>query len=1480
MFAELLGMPRVGVNDSFFDLGGHSLLAMRLVSRIRAVLDMEVPVRLLFEAPTVAALAGRLAGAEAGRLAGAGADRAPLVPRPRPETVPLSFAQRRLWFLGQMDESSPAYNMPLAVRLRGELNVAALESALRDVLARHESLRTVFGEAGGQPFQRVLEPEAVLARAVLALEGLPVAECGADGVRAAALARLPVAACDPGGVRDAVRAAARRPFDLSREIPLRASLLAVGPQEHVLVLVLHHIASDGWSLAPLLRDLSAAYAARLDGEAPGWAPLPVQYADYALWQRELLGSEDDPWSLASRGLEYWQGALAGLPQELALPVDRVRPPAASHCGEEVPFHIPAEVHAALADLARECGATLFMVVQAAVAVLLSRLGAGTDIPLGTPVAGRGDAALDDLVGFFVNTLVLRTDVSGNPGFRELVGRVREADLGAFAYQEVPFERLVELLNPARSTARHPLFQVMLDISEASAEALTLPGLTAAVEPVAFDGAKFDLTFDLTAVREADGAPGGMAGTLEFASDLFDRATAESIAARLVRVLEAIAADPRQPIGDLNVYLPGERERLLEKWNDTAAEVPSLPLSGLFEAQVTRTPDAVALAWERGELTYRQLNERANRLARYLIERGARPERLVALALPRGEPAVVALLAVAKTGAAYLPVDTGLPAARVGLMFADAAPVLTLTDTATAARLPGDRQSGEGQPREGQPREGRPGEGRPGEGRPGEGQPGESQSGEGQPGNGQASGGARLLLDDPATTAAVAACPDRDVTDADRTSPLRLAHPAYVIYTSGSTGTPKGVTVTHAGLASLLASQLAESYVTRDSRVLQRASLSFDVATEEILSALGAGATLVISPPHLIGGGELADYIDEQGIDYLEISPSLLASFPPRPLPRLRVLNAGAEACPPSLVDQWSAGRVMLNSYGPTETTVTSLISDPLAGGTPLNPPIGRPVRNSRVFVLDERLRLVPAGVPGDLYIAGSGLARGYLGRPGLTAERFVACPFGSPGERMYRTGDLVRWRGDGQLDFVARADDQVKIRGFRIELGEVEAALARVPGVGQAVAMVREDQPGDKRLVAYVAPQPAAPTLDGGVLRTTVGAVLPEYMVPATVVVLPTFPLNVSGKVDRRALPAPDYQAGPDSQRQEYLAPRTPAEQTIAAIWTRVLGVDVGVHDNFFDAGGHSLLAIAVAAELRKAFDPAAGPVSVMDVFTNPTVAELAALLADGREQAGHQLLYRLTRPAAEPALTLVCTPYGGANAGVYRPLARALPAGTALYAVEVPGHTLGLDSELRPVEEVADACAAEILREVKGPLALYGHCVGAALAIAIARRLEAAGRPLDALYLGGIFPPALPGGKMLDGLITWLLYALDSLQSNSGELVRMGLNLADLDKDQRRFIVKTSLDDARLARSYFVDQRTGNLPKLRVPVISVVGSRDRGTSRYRKRFKTWSFLSDSVAVVVLNNAGHYFMHHQAEELAGILTQVHPAMSATVRASS
>jgi nonribosomal peptide synthetase DhbF len=1150
LFADVLGIDRVGADDSFFDLGGDSLLGTRLISRVRAELTAELSLAELFDAPTVAGLAAVLAVNRSGPV------RPPLAAGVRPERVPLSFAQQRLWFLNRLEGRGATYNIPLAVRLTGPLDGAALEQALADVVGRHESLRTMFPEVDGVPWQQVV-----------------------DG--AAAAPRLRVVEATDEGLPAALAAAASRPFDLTAELPVRAWLFVLGPAECVLLLVMHHIAGDDWSTEPLSRDLGRAYAARRGGRAPDWAPLPVQYGDYTMWQRELLGDENDPGSLSARQLEFWTRALAGAPEELALPFDRPRPAAASYRGGSVRFTAGAELHAGLVNVARRHGVTVFMVAQAAVVALLTRLGAGPDVPVGVAAAGRADDALGEMIGFFVNTLVLRTDVSGDPRFDELLGRVRTVDLAAFAHQDVPFERVVEVLNPVRSLARNPLFQVMLTmgVGEGQYVVLNLPGLECAAVPTASGLVNMDLVFDLYEARGEGGAPAGIKGELRFALDLFDEATAESIAARLVRVLAAVAADPQRRISDLDILAPAERQQLVVHWNDTATELPSLTPPGLFEAQVARTPDAVALAWAEGELTYRELNERASRLARHLIDSGAGPERLVALVLPRGEPAIVTLLAVAKAGAGCLPVDPLLPPSRIAFMLADAAPVLAVTDTATASRLPGD-------------------------------------------------GPPRLLVDAPAMAAV--AGPVRDISDADRTAPLLPAHPVYVIYTSGSTGTPKAVVVSHAALANLVAAHIAMHAVGPGSRLLQVASLSFDTAAGEIWRALVAGATLVLPPPGPLGEEALAGLVDDHAISHTWVPPTVLAAVTAGRLASVQTMTVGGEAVPAPLAAQWAAGRQMLVGYGPTECTViaTHYLARPADAQRSGPLPIGRPIANTRVFVLDDWLRLVPAGVAGELYVAGAGLARGYLGRAGLTAERFVACPFGSPGERMYRTGDLVRWRGDGQLEFLGRADDQVKLRGFRVELGEVHSVLARAPGVRQAAVLVREERPGEKRLVGYVVPAAngrpgAGEPVEGGRLREWVAERLPDYMVPSAVVVLASLPLTVNGKLDRAALPAPDYRVA------GYVAPRTELERVMAEVWAEVLGVErVGIDDNFFELGGQSLLATRLISRIRSVLGMEAG---IQDLFDVPTVAGLAARLAGGGSGRARPALRPMRRPEREP---------------------------------------------------------------------------------------------------------------------------------------------------------------------------------------------------------------------------------------------------------
>ncbi|MEK2494649.1 amino acid adenylation domain-containing protein [Kitasatospora purpeofusca] len=1137
LFAKVLGVPAVGVHDSFFDLGGHSLLATRLVSQIRAALGAEVQVRALFETPTVAGLAARLAAEDPDRAPGA--PRPALAPEPRPAALPLSFAQRRLWFLDRLEGPSATYNIPMAVRLTGPLDTDALRAALADVVERHEALRTVFPDTGGVPRQHVLDPAA--ARPVLTVTEQPEATAAAA----------------------AVRTAARHTFDLARRIPLHAELLVHGPERHTLVLVVHHIAADGWSVALLGRDLATAYTARLGGRPPQWAPLPVQYADYTLWQHRLLGGQDDPDSLRTGQLAYWREALAGLPERIALPADRPHPASATHRGGTVALHWDAQLHTAVTTLARRHDASEFMVVHAALAALLHRLGAGDDIPLGATVAGRTDAATEDLVGFFVNTLVLRADLSGAPTFRELLARVRERGLDGYAHQDVPFEFLVDALRPARSTAHHPLFQVLLAWQNVPDAVLGLPGLAEEAVPVDSGGARMDLVFSLTGRRTpGDGAPAGIDGVVEYNADVFDPATVELLAERLRRMLLAVCAAPDRPVAEAELLSAEERHRLLTDWAGTASALGSTPpatLPALFEAQVARTPDRTAVVDPGRELTYAQLDAEANRLARLLIARGAGPERPVAVALGRSARSVVAMLAVVKAGSAYLPVDPDYPAARIAFLLDDARPVLLLTDSESAAALP-----------------------------------------EGEV--------PVLRLDRPEVLAELAALPGGAPTDADRAEPLTPAHAAYIIYTSGSTGTPKGVVVTHTGLPGLVAAQAEGFGLDEHSRVLQFASPSFDASVAERCDALLTGAALVVVPKEeLLPGEPLTRTCERYGVTNATLPPSVLAAVPEGGLPAGLSLVVAGESCPAALADRWSADRRMVNAYGPTETTVCATLTGPLVPGAG-DPPVGRPIAGARVYVLDEGLRPVPAGVPGELFVAGAGLARGYLGRPGLTARRFLPDPFGAPGTRMYRTGDLVRWRVDGRLDFLGRTDHQVKVRGFRIELGEIESALSAHPDAARAVVTVREDRPGQRTLVGYLVPRPGTAP-DPVAVRAALAAELPPYLVPAAVVVLADLPLTANGKVDRDRLPAPGYAPGTGSGR-----PRTPVEETLCAIFAEVLGLpEVGTGDGFFDLGGDSIQAIQVVSQARSA----GLMIGARDVLAHQSVAALAAVAVPADGTAG-----------------------------------------------------------------------------------------------------------------------------------------------------------------------------------------------------------------------------------------------------------------------
>ncbi|RZB19947.1 non-ribosomal peptide synthetase [Streptomyces sp. F001] len=1252
LFAEVLGLDQVGVDDGFFDLGGHSLLAMRLIGRIRAVLGVDLAIRDLFSAPTVAAVAGVLDAASdpAGRPV--------LTAGVRPQPMPLSFAQRRLWFLYRFEGPSPTYNVPVVLRLSGVLDAQALRTALDDVVARHEALRTVFPDVDGRPYQDIRP--AAGARPVLEVETVAEAELA-------------------GAVDRAVRYA----FDLATELPVRAALFTVDDavDEHVLVLVIHHIAGDGWSMGPLARDLSTAYTARCAGRAPVWEPLPVQYADYTLWQRELLGDENDPDSVLATQLDYWRKALAGLPERLELPTDRPYPEQAGYDGASLPVQVDAELHQALTSLARSSQTTVFMVLQAALGVLLHRLGAGTDIPIGTPVAGRGEEELDDLVGFFVNTLVLRTDLSGDPTFTELLDRVRETNLNAYAHQDIPFESLVEAVNPTRSLAHHPLFQVTLAFNNTPRAALEFAGAQISVQPAAVSAARTDLALSLAERQGEDGTPHGIVGSLTYRTDLFEQDTVTALVERLLRVLRTVAEDPGQRVASVDVLSEGERHRVLEEWNDTATPVVSGTVPELFQAQARATPEATALIADGTHVTYADLNARANRLARLLTEHGVGPEHIVALALPRSPELVVALLAVLKAGAAYLPIDTGYPVKRIRFMAEDARPTLVLTHT-TSALWPEDTPT--------------------------------------------------VLLDDPTLQDQLAGL---DITD-PATAP-DPAHPAYVIYTSGSTGTPKGVTVPHQALANFMEDMKSRVGVREGDRFLSVTTIAFDIAGLEIYLPLLCGAVIVL-PGATVANDPLAmvELIADASVTVVQATPSLwrelAAASGATGLGLRRVLVGGEAVSAPLAETLRGLGRSVTNVYGPTETTIWSTAVDLDRAGDGAAPSIGRPIANTRVYVLDEGLRPVAPGVPGELYIAGAGLARGYLNRPGLTAERFTADPYGPAGARMYRTGDRACWNGDGTLRFLGRADDQVKLRGFRIELGEVEAALMACPGVVNAAVVIREDRPGDHRLVGYTVVEEGA-VLDQQEVRDRLGRRLPEYMVPTAVVGLAELPLTPNGKLDRKVLPAPDH-AGAIPTR----APSTPHERIIAGLFAEVLGLDVarvGSDDSFFALGGHSLLAMRLIGRIRAALGAQLRP---RDFFEAPTVAGLAERLRGAAKTQGDVLLP--LHLEGERAPIFCVHPAGGHSWGYYH-LKDHLPPGHPLYGLQARTLLQGAEPPATLAAMAADY--VEQLRSVQpsGPYHIVGWSFGGLVAFEMATQLQEQGEEIALLALLDAFPAAAEDG-------------------------------------------------------------------------------------------------------------------------------------------
>ncbi|HEX8273583.1 MAG TPA: non-ribosomal peptide synthase/polyketide synthase, partial [Longimicrobiaceae bacterium] len=1131
IWAETLRLQTVGVGTSFFELGGHSLLATRVISRVREVFGVEVPLRALFEGPTVAELAGRV---EELRRAGLPV-LPPVVPVERTGALPLSFAQERLWFIDRLEPGSAVYNVPVAWRVGGALDRAALERALGEVVRRHEALRTTFPERDGAPVQTVA-PFGGFALPVHDLAALPGAEREAQ-------------------VRLRVAEEAARPFDLAAGPLFRAALLRLDAEDHVLLLCMHHILSDQWSMEVLRRELSALYAAYREG---GESPLPepaVQYPDYAVWQREQLSGE-----VLDRHLAYWKERLAGAPELLELPTDHPRPAVRSYRGAHEATTLSGELLARLEARGRSEGATLYMVLLGAFQLLLGRYAGSEDVVVGSPVSGRTRRETEELIGLFLNTLVLRTDLSGDPSFRATLRRVREATLGAFEHQEIPFERLVTELQPERSLSHSPLFQVMFVLQEVERS----PGAAGSLElrslAVGSSGtSKFDLT--LFTARHA----GGLTATLEYDTELFERGTIRRMLGHLERVLEQVAAKADVRLSELELLGEAERRQVVAEWNATDAAYPrERCVHELFEAQAERTPDAVALRHAGGSLTYGELEERADRLARRLRRLGVGPDARVGLCLERGPELMVGLLGILKAGGAYVPLDPAYPGERLAYMLEDSAARVLLTQRSLAGRLP-------------------------------------------------EFGGETVVLDGAGDGGALAH--SRTPAPSHAPSPDNLA---YVIYTSGSTGRPKGVAMPHRPLVNLLAWQERAGLAPAGAATLQFASISFDVSFQEIFATWGAGGTLVLTSEDTRSDlPRLARLLEAERIERLFLPFVALQHLAEAagelgiaPASLREVITAGEQLRVTEPIRRWLArmpGCALVNQYGPSETHVVSArVLEGEPAGWPLLPSIGAPVANTRLYVVGPHLEPAPIGVPGELLLGGDALARGYLGRPGLTAERFVPDPFGGPGGRLYRTGDRARWLPGGEVEYLGRTDEQVKVRGFRIEPGEVEAALSDHPGVREALVVAREDAPGDRRLVAYVVAGGSAGVAPAE-LKAHLKGRLPEYMVPSAVVVLERLPLTPSGKVARRALPAPDF--APAEAR--HVAPRTPTEEVLAGIWAETLRLEtVGVETSFFELGGHSLLATRVVSRIRELFGV---ELPLRALFEGPTVAELAARVEEIR---------------------------------------------------------------------------------------------------------------------------------------------------------------------------------------------------------------------------------------------------------------------------
>ena len=1150
-WAKLLSLKQVGVHDNFFNLGGHSLLVTQVISRLLDILEVEVPVRVLFEAPTVAGLAEHI---DVARRAGQSLQRSQSLKPVAGDREPLlSFAQERLWFLEQLEPDSPVHNIPTVFRLTGSINVAALEQSLNEIVRRHEVLRSSFAAKEGQPIQ-LTAAVLGLTLPVVDLRDLPEAEQRAETLRLTA-------------------EEVQRPFDLSRGCLLRLMLMRLTGDQYLLLLVIHHLVFDGWSTSILARELSSLYEAYCKGHPSPLPELPIQYADFAQWQRQWLQKD-----VLEEHLTYWKKQLENVPT-LQVPTDRPRPRVQTVRSARHYFVLSKPLSAELRSLSNRHGVTLFMTLFAAYQTLLHRYSGQNDIVIGSPVAGRNRSELEGLIGFFLNMLVLRADLSGNPTFRELLVRVREICLEAYAHQDLPFERLVEELRPKRDLSYTPFFQVTFAIQHGPSFQLDLPGLTAMDVDVDPGTARFDLNLVMTEEES------GLQGYIDYNTHLFDASTIERMTEHFQELLAGIVADPNEPIDNLPFLTERERHQLLVEWNDTDRDYPREKcIHQLYEAQVVRAPEAVALAFENRQLTYRELNQRANHLAHYLRKLGVGPEVRVAICMERSFEMVVGLLAILKAGGVYVPLDPSYPKERLEFLLEDTRVPVLLTQQRLVKGLIETEGSKNGDP--------------------------------------------LSSIHDPRLNV-VCLDTDWDVIaregEENPVSGTTADNLAYIMYTSGSTGKPKGVCVPHRGVVRLVKGA-GYANLTSQEVFLQFAPVSFDASTFEIWGCLLNGARLVIFPPHTPPLRELGQILQQYQVTTLWLTAGLfheMVDHNLEGLSQVQQLLTGGDVLSPSHVRkalQELPGCRLFNGYGPTEGTTFTCCYPVVAPGEVTGPiSIGRAIANTQDYILDHQLNPVPIGVIGELYIGGDGLARDYLNHPELTAESFIPHPFSDkPGARLYKTGDLARYLPDGNVEFIGRLDQQVKIRGFRIELGEIEAVLGQHPAVQETVVIASEDAHGDKRLVGYIAPRKEfSPTVTE--LRGFLKSKLPEHMVPSVFVFLDVLPLTPNGKVDRQALP-PAAGTRPDLEKA-FVAARTPVEKALAGIWAQILGLQqLGIYDNFFELGGHSLSATRVISLARKTFEM---ELPLRTLFEKPTIEQLALVisqsLALGTE---HERLY------------------------------------------------------------------------------------------------------------------------------------------------------------------------------------------------------------------------------------------------------------------